>query len=162
MRFLTALASLKNGRTLLDGNERMRQRPILALLEGLEALGVRAYSRNGDGCPPVVVESRGLRGGSANIRGDQSSQFLSALLMVAPYAEREVHLNVTGPLVFSALCEDDAPCDVHLWCASGLPRIPFFLCKHRTTLSASNSIALKGMPPTPPISFQRLPSPGEG
>ena len=98
MRFLTALASLKNGRTLLDGNERMRQRPILALIEGLEALQVRAYCRNGDGCPPVVVESRGLQGGIANIRGDQSSQFLSALLMVAPYAERKVHLNVTGPL----------------------------------------------------------------
>lgn len=93
MRFLTALASLKNGRTLLDGNERMRQRPILALLEGLEALKVRAYCRNGDGCPPVVVESRGLQGGIANIRGDQSSQFLSALLMVAPYAERKVHLR---------------------------------------------------------------------
>lgn len=98
MRFLTALASLKSGRTLLDGNERMRQRPMIGLLEGLEVLGVKAYSQNGNGYPPVVVESSGLRGGTANIRGDQSSQFLSALLMVAPYAEREVHLNVMGPL----------------------------------------------------------------
>jgi len=87
MRFLTALASLRNGRTLLDGNERMRQRPMIDLLEALEALGVKAYSRNGDGCPPVAVVSRGLSGGVVNIRGDRSSQFLSSLLMVAPYAD---------------------------------------------------------------------------
>jgi 3-phosphoshikimate 1-carboxyvinyltransferase len=98
MRFLTALASLRNGRTLLDGNERMRQRPMIDLLEGLEALGVKAYSKNGDGCSPVAVVSRGLSGGVVNIRGDRSSQFLSGLLMVAPHADRHTHLEVTGDL----------------------------------------------------------------
>lgn len=98
MRFLTALASLRDGQTLLDGSGRMRQRPMMDLLEGLEALGVRVYSENGKGYPPVAVESTGLKGGTANIRGDRSSQFLSALLMVAPYAERDVHLKVAGPL----------------------------------------------------------------
>ena len=97
-RFLTALASLRNGRTLLDGNERMRQRPMIDLLEGLEVLGVKAYSQNGNGCPPVVVESRGLRGGIANIRGDRSSQFLSGLLMVAPHADGDMYLKVMGDL----------------------------------------------------------------
>jgi len=97
-RFLTALASLRNGRTLLDGNERMRQRPMIDLLEGLEALGVKAYSKNGDGCPPVAVESRGLWGGVVNIRGDRSSQFLSALLMVAPHADGDMCLKVLGDL----------------------------------------------------------------
>ncbi|OGP66545.1 MAG: 3-phosphoshikimate 1-carboxyvinyltransferase [Deltaproteobacteria bacterium RBG_13_47_9] len=98
MRFLTALAALKNGCTLLDGDERMRKRPMAGLLEGLSALGIEAYSRNGDGCPPVRIESQGLRGGMAGIRGGESSQFLSALLMIAPYALEDVGLEVTGSL----------------------------------------------------------------
>ena len=99
MRFLTALAALKNGRTLLDGSERMRKRPIADLLEGLRALGVRTYSKEEDGYPPVVVEPNGLKGGAAKIRGEESSQFLSALLMVAPYALRDVYVEVSDSLV---------------------------------------------------------------
>lgn len=99
MRFLTALAALKEGRTLLDGSERMRERPIAGLLDGLVALGVKAYAQEGNGYPPVVVESRGLMGGGARIKGSESSQFFSALLMVAPYASGDVRLEVEGPLV---------------------------------------------------------------
>jgi len=96
MRFLTALAALKKGHTLLDGSERMRKRPIAELLVGLEALGVRAYSQEGNGLPLVVIASQGLRGGTAKINGEESSQFLSALLMIAPYALEDVHVEVTG------------------------------------------------------------------
>ncbi len=98
MRFLTALASLKTGITLLDGSERMRKRPMGELLSGLGELGVRAYSQNGDDCPPVIVASQGLTGGRARIRGVESSQFLSSLLMVAPYAQRDVQLEVADSL----------------------------------------------------------------
>jgi len=98
MRFLTALAALRNGITLLDGSERMRKRPIGELLNGLEELGVKAYSKKGDGCPPVIVESQGLKGGTAKVKGEESSQFLSGLLMVAPYAQRDVNIEVTGSL----------------------------------------------------------------
>jgi 3-phosphoshikimate 1-carboxyvinyltransferase len=98
MRFLTALASLKKGTTLLDGSERLRERPMGELLNGLVELGVRAYSQRGDDCPPVIVESQGLKGGRARIKGKESSQFLSGLLMVAPYALRDVHIEVIGPL----------------------------------------------------------------
>ena len=98
MRFLTALAALKKGITLLDGNERMRKRSIGELLNGLGELGVKAYSQKGDDCPPVIVESQGLKGGTAKIKGKESSQFLSGLLMVAPYALRDVHIEVIGPL----------------------------------------------------------------
>jgi 3-phosphoshikimate 1-carboxyvinyltransferase len=98
MRFLTALSALKHGRTLLDGNERMRGRPIGDLLDGLSALGVRAYSIEKNGCPPVVIESQGLKGGKANIKGEASSQFLSALLMIAPYAREDVHVEITSHL----------------------------------------------------------------
>jgi 3-phosphoshikimate 1-carboxyvinyltransferase len=98
MRFLTALAALKKGITLLDGNERMRKRPMGELLNGLGELGVNAYSQKGDGCPPVIVESEGLKGGIVRIEGRESSQFLSGLLMVAPYALRDVEIEVIGPL----------------------------------------------------------------
>ena len=98
MRFLTALAALRKGITLLDGNERMRKRPIGQLLKGLRELGVHAYSQKGNDCPPVVVESEGLKGGTARIKGEESSQFLSGLLMVAPYAQKDVNIEVTGSL----------------------------------------------------------------
>jgi 3-phosphoshikimate 1-carboxyvinyltransferase len=99
MRFLTALVSLGKGRYRLDGVPRMRQRPIGDLLEALGQLGVRARSEAGNGCPPVVVEADGLPGGTAHIRGNVSSQFLSGLLMVAPCARHDVTLEVVGPLV---------------------------------------------------------------
>jgi len=98
MRFLTALAALRRGTTLLDGSERMRKRPLAGLLEGLEGLGARAYSREVKGHPPVVVESRGLTGGTVRIEGKESSQFLSAILMIAPYARSDVRIEVIGPL----------------------------------------------------------------
>src|SRR6185437_8054667 len=99
MRFLTALVSLGHGRYRLDGVPRMRERPIGDLLEALCQLGVRAYSEAGNGCPPVVVETDGLPGGRVSIRGDVSSQFLSGLLMVAPFARTDVILEVEGVLV---------------------------------------------------------------
>ncbi|MGA2516259.1 MAG: 3-phosphoshikimate 1-carboxyvinyltransferase [Thermodesulfobacteriota bacterium] len=98
VRFLTALAALKTGITLLDGSERMRKRPIGELLSGLGDLGVNAYSQRGNDCPPVIVESQGLKGGTARIEGKESSQFLSGLLMVAPYGQREVYVEVAGSL----------------------------------------------------------------
>jgi len=98
MRFLTALSALKEGCTLLDGSERMRKRPIGDLLMGLEALGARAHSKEKDGYPPVIIHSEGLKGGRAKIRSEESSQFLSALLMVAPYAQRDVCIEIDGHL----------------------------------------------------------------
>jgi 3-phosphoshikimate 1-carboxyvinyltransferase len=99
MRFLTALVSLGEGRYLLDGVPRMRERPIADLLEALRQLGVRVESEHGNGCPPVIVGANGLRGGRVVIKGDVSSQFLSGLLMAATGAERDVTIIVDGPLV---------------------------------------------------------------
>jgi len=98
MRFLTALAALRHGRTLLDGTERMRLRPITPLLDGLVALGVKAYSQEGNGYPPVIIESQGLWGGVTRIDGGASSQFLSALLLVSPLAQGDLRLEVMGHL----------------------------------------------------------------
>ena len=96
MRFLTALVSLGQGRYRLDGIPRMRERPIADLLDALRQLGVRASSERGNGCPPVVVEADGMAGGLVEVKGDVSSQFLSALLMAAPSARSEVTLRVPG------------------------------------------------------------------
>jgi 3-phosphoshikimate 1-carboxyvinyltransferase len=99
MRFLTALVCLGHGRYRLDGVPRMRERPIEDLLTALRQLGVQAQSESGNGCPPVVIETSGLQGGRATIRGDISSQFLSGLLMAAPAAEGDTLIEVEGPLV---------------------------------------------------------------
>jgi 3-phosphoshikimate 1-carboxyvinyltransferase len=99
MRFLTALVCLGRGRFRLDGVPRMRERPIADLLDALGQLGVRVRSEADNGCPPVIVEADSLPGGSARIKGDVSSQFLSALLMAAPFARGEIRVEVDGPLV---------------------------------------------------------------
>jgi len=56
VRFLTAAAGLSGGRAMIDGNKRMRERPIQDLLDGLAPLGIRARAARGNGCPPVVIE----------------------------------------------------------------------------------------------------------
>jgi 3-phosphoshikimate 1-carboxyvinyltransferase len=99
MRFLTALVALGHGRYRLDGVTRMRERPIEDLLAALRQLGVRAESERGDDFPPVVVEADGLAGREVTIRGGVSSQFLSGLLMAAPYARDGLTVRVDGPLV---------------------------------------------------------------
>ncbi|MBI3976299.1 MAG: 3-phosphoshikimate 1-carboxyvinyltransferase [Armatimonadetes bacterium] len=96
-RFLTAVAALGFGQYVIDGSPRMRERPIGDLVSALLALGTDAEAPSG--CPPVLVRARGLAGGKASLRGGVSSQFLSALLLVAPLAESRVALAVDGPLV---------------------------------------------------------------
>lgn len=98
VRFLTAMVALGRGRFVLDGTERMRERPVQDLLNALSSLGVDAQTQFETGCPPVVVNAAGLRGGSAEVAGGSSSQYLSALLMAAPYAREPVTLTVTGEL----------------------------------------------------------------
>jgi 3-phosphoshikimate 1-carboxyvinyltransferase len=98
-RFLTAALALGHGRYTLDGVARMRERPIEPLLTALRQLGANIYSRDGTGCPPVVAEAAGLPGEECSVRGDLSSQFLSALLMVGPYAGGGLTVRVEGELV---------------------------------------------------------------
>jgi len=109
VRFLTAATTIGRGIYHLDGIERMRQRPIADLIEALTELGADVRSDAGNGCPPVVVHGRGLAGGRARVRGDVSSQFLSGLLMAAPYAIHPVELLVEGPLVSKPYVEMTLP-----------------------------------------------------
>jgi 3-phosphoshikimate 1-carboxyvinyltransferase len=98
MRFLTALACLSGGRCRLDGSPRMRERPIGPLVEGLRGLGARIGYEHREGYPPVTVLGGGLSGGEVAFHRPPSSQFISALLMVAPYAARDVLIRIDGPL----------------------------------------------------------------
>jgi 3-phosphoshikimate 1-carboxyvinyltransferase len=99
MRFLTALTALGKGRYRIDGDARMRERPIQDLLDALCQLGVKAQSERKNGCPPVLIESDGLAGGRVLVKGNISSQFLSGLLLAAPFARGDVHIEVDAPLV---------------------------------------------------------------
>jgi 3-phosphoshikimate 1-carboxyvinyltransferase len=95
-RFLSAFLTLGNGEYILDGDSRMRQRPIGDLADALAQLGAKLETTNH--CPPVKIIAAGLRGGRTRIAGNISSQFLSALLMVAPYAKFPIEIELTTEL----------------------------------------------------------------
>lgn len=98
-RFLTAALTLGRGTYLLDGNERMRLRPIRDLIDALNALGADVRDVNRTGCPPVSISAGGLPGGEVNIPGEKSSQYISAVILAAPYADRRTTVNIVGSLV---------------------------------------------------------------
>lgn len=99
IRFLAAMLAGVPGEFRLDGVPRMRERPIGDLVDALTQLGAEIRYEKRTGFPPLVVASQGLRGGTARVRGDISSQFLSGLLMAAPLAASDVELQVEGTLV---------------------------------------------------------------
>ena len=101
IRFLTAALAATQGEYLLDGVARMRERPIGDLLEGLKRLGANVSSTNLErlDCPPVKIVADGLQGGTTEVSGDVSSQFLSGLMMASPYARAPVIIRVVGDLV---------------------------------------------------------------
>ena len=100
MRFLSAAAVLGNGRIRLHGKPRMHERPIADLITALRQLGGEIVSEAETGCPPVVITaSGGLPGGKCSISGKTSSQFLTALLHIAPCTHRGVRLQIEPPLV---------------------------------------------------------------
>jgi 3-phosphoshikimate 1-carboxyvinyltransferase len=95
-RFLSAFLTLGQGEFIIDGDARMRERPIGDLIDALHQLGVELEAPND--CPPVEIYANGLPGGQTKIAGNISSQFLSALLMVAPYANSPIEIDVTTEL----------------------------------------------------------------
>ncbi len=100
MRFLCALVCAGIGRYRIDGSMRMRQRPIQDLLDALNQIsGVRARCERDNGFPPVTIESSGLRGGRVSIKADVSSQFTSAILLVAAFSEVDLTVEVQGASV---------------------------------------------------------------
>ncbi|BDZ71623.1 3-phosphoshikimate 1-carboxyvinyltransferase [Methanobacterium petrolearium] len=95
LRFLTTMASLAPGHTMLTGDESLKGRPMQQLLDALQKLGVKAFSAHNNGLPPIAIES-GFTGGKTDIKGDVSSQYISSILLSAPYAQKSVDLEVVG------------------------------------------------------------------
>lgn len=99
MRFLTAYFACQEGRTVtLDGSERMRERPIGPLVDALRLMGASIEYLGNEGFPPLKIEGRKLHGGVLTMCGDMSSQFISAILMVAPLAGG-ITLTINGDIV---------------------------------------------------------------
>ncbi len=102
-RFITALSCLARhaGSIRLYGTKRMEERPILPLIKALRALGARLETEKGNDCPPVIVYPSQIRGGIGEVDASKSSQYLSALLLIAPYAKSPTEIRIKGELASS-------------------------------------------------------------
>ena len=96
-RFLTALAALSLEPTVVDGGDALRRRPMAELHDSLRSLGADVRSTNG--CLPVTVARAALTGGRVELRGDVSSQFVSALMMIGPTLPGGLSIDLSTPLV---------------------------------------------------------------
>ena len=97
VRFLAAVAALVDGQVTLVGDDAMAKRPIHVLVDALRALGADVTCDTG--CPPLTIRGGRLRGGRVRMRGDQSSQYFSALLMAAGFAVADLDVEIEGSLV---------------------------------------------------------------
>ena len=98
MRFLTAYYANTPGTWTLTGSERMRNRPIAILVDALKSLGANIEYLEKDGCPPMKIQGGQLKGGKITIDGSVSSQYLSALIMIAPSLTGGLEMELTGKI----------------------------------------------------------------
>ncbi|MEG1684375.1 MAG: 3-phosphoshikimate 1-carboxyvinyltransferase [Bacteroides sp.] len=99
MRFLTAYLSVSEGTRNITGTKRMQERPIRLLVDSLRGLGANIEYVNNSGCPPLRIEGRKLTGDYVTLRGDVSSQYISALLMIAPTLKNGLTLQLNGKVI---------------------------------------------------------------
>ena len=92
-RFLTAISPLLEKEIKIDGNKRMRERPIKILINALNNLGANIESKTG--CPPVKINPQKAKGGNVSLAGNVSSQYISALLMLSPFLENDSKIKIT-------------------------------------------------------------------
>lgn len=100
VRILSSIAAIapRANFTIFTGDESLRKRPMQDLMDALENLGVYVLSSQNNGTPPIIVKG-GFDGGETDINGSVSSQFISSILMAAPYSKNPVTLNVRGTFV---------------------------------------------------------------
>ena len=96
MRLLAALAALGKGTYMLTGNARMQTRPIKDLLDALQQIGIKARSVKNNGCPPIEVTGATISADQVDINCQKSSQYLSALLLIAPTTPQGLEIRVAG------------------------------------------------------------------
>ncbi len=95
-RFLTAYLSQKSGRWLVTGSERMRQRPVAYLVEALRSLGAQIEYTENEGFPPLMITGKRLSGDVVEINASTSSQFVSAMMLVAPHFTNGLKIKLIG------------------------------------------------------------------
>ena len=96
IRIATAIAAISPNKTILSGDSSIKNRPMKPLLDSLESLGAKCVSD--DGKPPITISGT-IKGGEVKILGDVSSQFISALLIIAPRLQNGLELNIEGNIV---------------------------------------------------------------
>ncbi|MFC2290892.1 MAG: 3-phosphoshikimate 1-carboxyvinyltransferase, partial [Prevotella denticola] len=99
MRFMTAYLSVTEGEHTIMGTERMKHRPIGVLVDALRYLGAEIEYAGEKGFPPLHIRGRQLEGGRLEIPGNVSSQYISALLMIAPVLSKGLEMKLTGGIV---------------------------------------------------------------
>ena len=99
MRFLTAFLSKTVGEWVITGSERMKQRPIKLLVDALNSLGARIEYVEKEGFPPLRIYGSALMGGEISLNGGVSSQYISALMMVAPYMVNGLKIKLEGDVI---------------------------------------------------------------
>ena len=134
MRFLTALYSITPGTRTLTGCNRMMQRPIGALVDALREAGATITYLGNEGFPPIRIEGSKLHGGRIAIRGDISSQFISAMLLIAPYMTQGLQLDIEGEITSRPYIDmtigvmqhygASVRCDGNTICVDALPYTP--------------------------------------
>ena len=97
--FLTAFLSKVVGEWTITGTERMKNRPIKVLVDALNALGARIEYMEKEGYPPLRIFGSALQGGEISLPGNVSSQYISAILMIAPLTENGVTLHLEGAII---------------------------------------------------------------
>ena len=103
MRFSTALLAVSEGEHIITGSPRMKQRPVAVLVDALRSIGADISYMENDGFPPLRIQGNpALRGGEITLRGDVSSQYISALLMIGPYLQNGLKLILTGDIISRA------------------------------------------------------------
>lgn len=98
-RFLASIVSLGKGEFVISGDSRLCERPVKPLLDALSGLGVDARSKNKDGCPPVIINANGIKGGGVTFTNVDSSQYISSILICSPFAERDIEIKLKGSKV---------------------------------------------------------------
>lgn len=99
MRFLTALLTTISGEKILTGSKRMKQRPIKALVDILHELGAKIEYVENEGFPPIKITGSNLTAKPISIKGNISSQYISALLMIAPYLNEDFYLTIEDKIL---------------------------------------------------------------
>jgi len=99
MRFLTAFLAKTVGEWVITGSERMKERPIKLLVDALNQLGGKIKYIEKEGCPPLRIYGSALVGGEIHMDGGVSSQYISALMMIAPYMQKGLKIKLEGKII---------------------------------------------------------------